>query len=109
MYIYFDELFTDCFKSNKHKIKIIGKNVVTSNPIFKLPPAKSENIPTIDGPIEPPKSPANAKNANIAVPPVGHFCAEILRVPGHIMPTESPHNAHAINPKIATGAKEAVK
>ena len=109
MHIYFNDLFTDCFKINRHKISTTGKTVAISKPIFKLPPAKSENIPTIEGPIEPPKSPPNAKNANIAVPPVGHFCAEILRVPGHIIPTESPHNAHAINPKIATGAKEAVK
>ena len=42
-----------------------------------------ENFPTIAGLTVPPKSPANAKNANIAVPPCGHFWEERLIVPGH--------------------------
>ena len=87
----------------------MGKNVAISNPACKLPPAKSENMPTIDGPTEPPKSPPNAKNANIAVPPAGHFCAEILKVPGHMIPTESPHNAHPATPKKDTVVKEDIK
>ena len=74
-------LFTYFFKIIKPKISTTGKQVPTSNPIFKLPPAKLEHIPTIDGPTEPPKPPPNAKNANIAVPPAGHFCAEMLNVP----------------------------
>ena len=77
---YSNDLYAYLFKISRPKINTIGKNAATSNPIFKLPPAKLENTPTIDGPIEPPKSPPNAKNANIAVPPAGHFCAEILSV-----------------------------
>ena len=94
---------------NTPKINKTGKIVATNRPIFKFPFAKLEHIPTIDGPIEPPKSPPNAKNANIAVPPAGHFCAEILSVPGHMIPTERPHNAHPINPIIGTVAKETIK
>ena len=56
-----------------------------------------------------PKSPAKAKNANIAVPPLGHFCAEILMVPGHIIPTEAPQNAQPASPKTGMDDKDAVR
>ena len=68
-----------------------------------------EKRPTIDGPIVAPRSPAKAKNANMAVPPAGHLCAEILIVPGHMIPTEIPHNAQPANPMIGVEDKEASK
>ena len=55
--------------------------------------------PTIAGLTVAPKSPANAKKANIAVPPLGQFCEDMLMVPGHIIPTANPQKAHPISPK----------
>ena len=81
--------------------------MVENSPIFRLPPAIPEKRPTIDGPIVAPKSPAKAKNANIAVPPMGHLCAEILIVPGHMIPTEMPHSAQPANPMTGEEDKEA--
>ena len=46
----------------------------------------------------PPKSPAMASNANIAVPPAGIFLDVILIVPGHMIPTENPHTIQPVNP-----------
>lgn len=78
-----------------------------SRPILRSPPAMPEKRPTINGPTVPPRSPAKAKNANMAVPPMGHFCAEILIVPGHMIPTEMPHSAQPANPMIGEEDKEA--
>ena len=66
-------------------------------------------LPTIVGLTVAPKSPAKAKNANIAVPPLGHFCDEILIVPGHIIPTETPQSAQPANPIIGIDDKDAVR
>ena len=88
---------------------MIGKMVATNNPILRLPPAISENLPTIAGLTVAPKSPAKAKKANIAVPPRGHFCDEILMVPGHIIPTANPQRAHPANPNIEEADKDASK
>lgn len=52
---------------------ITGNIVATSNPDLRLPPAISEMLPTIAGLTIAPKSPANARNANIAVPPLGQL------------------------------------
>ena len=79
---------------------MIGNIVATSNPILRLPPAISERLPAKEGLIIAPKSPANAKNANIAVPPFGQFCEEILIEPGHIIPTVPPQRAQPISPRI---------
>ena len=65
--------------------------------------------PTIAGLTVAPKSPDKAKNANIAVPPLGHFCAEILIVPGHIIPTEAPQSAQPASPKAGIDANDAVR
>lgn len=63
-----------------------------------LPAYKSAVLPTIAGPILPPRSPAIARSANIAVPPVGNAFEEMLIVPGHMIPTENPHTIHPISP-----------
>ena len=62
-----------------------------------LSPVFCDIRPTVPGPIEPPKSPAIARSANIAVPPAGNFFDVMLKVPGHMMPTEKPHIIHPIN------------
>ena len=87
----------------------MGKIAAASSPIFRLPPAISEKLPTIAGLTVPPKSPANAKKANIAVPPCGHFWEERLIVPGHIMPTPNPQRAHPVSPRIGKGEREAIR
>ena len=90
-------------------VKMIGNTVAVSKPILRLLPAISENLPTIAGLTAAPKSPARAKKANIAVPPLGHFCDEILIVPGHMIPTANPQRAHPVRPKTEEADKDANK
>ncbi len=87
----------------------MGNTVAASRPIFRLPPASSETFPTIAGLAIPPKSPAKAKNANIAVPPFGQFLVDMLIEPGHIIPTEKPQTAQPIRPKIGKDDNDANK
>ena len=87
----------------------MGKTVAINNPALRLLPAISENLPTIAGLTVAPKSPAKAKKANIAVPPLGHFWDDILIVPGHIIPTANPQRAHPANPNIEEADKDANK
>ena len=65
----------------------VGKAVAKSKPTFKFPHTESAIPPTIAGLTIAPKSPAKARKANIAVPPFGHFCEEMLIVPGQIIST----------------------
>ena len=81
----------------------------TRSPILMLPPNKSATLPTIAGPIPPPRSPAIAKSANIAVPPVGNALEEMLIVPGHMIPTENPHTIHPASPIIGFSENDANK
>ena len=87
---------------------INGKMRPTRSPILMLPPNKSATLPTIAGPIPPPRSPAIAKSANIAVPPVGKALDEILMVPGHMRPTENPQTTQPIRPTNGLFEKEAI-
>ena len=73
-------------------------------PLLILSPAIWVTRPTIPGPMLPPRSPAMARSANIAVPPAGNFLDEILNVPGHMIPTEKPHRIHPVSP--TTGFKK---
>ena len=86
---------------------IAGNKIAKRSPVLRLPPTASAIPPTIVGPTAAPRSPANAKKANIAVPPRGHFCEEMQIVPGHIMPTASPQSAHPIRPMIEIGDRAA--
>lgn len=97
------------FRTSKRPTRRIGKIAAASRPIFRLPPANSEKLPTIAGLTVLPKSPANAKKANIAVPPFGHAWEERLIVPGHIMPTLKPQRAHPARPRIGNGERAAIK
>ena len=89
------------------KIKPMGNTVAKSKPVFRLPPTVSAIQPTMAGLTVAPKSPAKAKKANIAVPPLGHFCEEILMVPGHIIPTDNPQKAQPIRPMPEIGDRDA--
>ena len=87
----------------------IGNTMALMMPIFKLPPRASATAPTIVGPEEHPRSPARARSANIAVPPVGKDADAILNVPGHRMPTEKPQTAQPMRPNTGCGAKLAIR
>ena len=87
----------------------MGNTVAASKPFFRFSPVASATFPTSTGPAVAPRSPANARKANMAVPPAGHFREERLIVPGHMIPTASPQRAHPINPSIAQDAREASK
>ena len=102
-------VFLDLFKKIRLTANMTGNMVATSNPVFRLPPAISEILPTRVGLTVAPKSPANARNANMAVPPLGHFCADILIDPGHIMPTAKPQRAQPASPRIGNVDSEANK
>ena len=60
------------------------------------------------GPIDPPRSPAMARSANIAVPPVGIFAEDKLKEPGHMIATEKPHTIQPISPMIGLPDTEAI-
>ena len=79
-------------------IKTIGKHTPASKPTLKLSPEFCEIIPINLGPIDPPRSPANASRANNAVPPNGIVFEDKLIEPGHIIPIENPQNAQPISP-----------
>lgn len=55
------------------------------------------------GPAEQPRSPARARSANIAVPPLSSLFDETLKVPGHIMPTANPAPAMPTNDNTGFG------
>ena len=74
----------------------------------KIIPAKIP-IPTNVGPPEQPISPPNASNANMAVPPLGKAADALLKVPGHMIPTESPQTAQAIRFNSGIGNNEIPK
>ena len=76
-------------------------------PLFKSEPSASDTMPTTVGPTEQPMSPARARNANIAVPPVGIAEDAMLKVPGHRIPTEKPHKAQPIRPSTGFVEKDA--
>ena len=88
---------------------MIGNPIPANTPACKLFAALWDTVPIMAGPTAPPKSPASARRANIAVPPVGSIWDEILIEPGHIMPTEKPHSAQPINPTSGMPAKPAIK
>ena len=63
-------------------------------------------MPTKVGPPEHPTSPPSASSANIAVPPFDNEADALLKVPGHIMPTDSPQTAHAMRLTAGIGISE---
>ena len=63
-------------------------------------------MPTTVGPAEQPKSPASARNANIAVPPPRILADAKLKVPGHRIPTDKPQIPQPISPSTGRVDKE---
>ena len=81
----------------------IGNITPARIPFFRLSPATLDTMPTSVGPPEQPTSPPSASMANIAVPPLGKDADALLKVPGHIIPTDNPHSAQQIRLICATG------
>lgn len=96
------EGFYEFFEMDQESWKALGKEEkidcirVMSNDVFYGLGGQLETKPTTAGPAEHPRSPARARNANIAVPPLGQLAAARLKLPGHIMPTDSPQRAQPI-------------
>jgi len=87
----------------------MGKRIPARIPIFKLSPHTPDTIPTKVGPAEQPISPPKANNANMAVPPFGKAAEALLKVPGHIIPTDSPQAAQAARLSCGRGKREIPK
>ncbi len=70
----------------------------------------SDNIPDTNptkvGPPEHPTSPASARNANRDVPPLRSAMDALLKLPGHMIPTENPQMEQPISDTNADGARE---
>ena len=82
------------------------ENHTCKNPHFRLSPKALDTAPTTVGPPEHPRSPPRARNANMAVPPFGIAAAALLKLPGHIIPTERPHTAQAARLNCGMGRRE---
>ena len=78
--------------------KITGNTSPTPIPARILSPVYCVMRPTMPGPMLPPRSPAMARSANMAVPPAGNLSEEMLIVPGHMIPTEKPHMIQPTKP-----------
>ena len=74
----------------------MGKITAAKTPFLIFSSKRLVAKPTTVGPKEQPKSPARASIANIAVPPFGKLSEASEKEPGHITPTEKPHNAQPI-------------
>lgn len=84
----------------------IGKTTAASIPFFKSSDAALEIQPTRAGPVEHPRSPASASNANSAVPPFRSIADALLKVPGHIIPTDKPQTAQPARDKAGDDERE---
>ena len=91
-------------KSNK-----IGKIVPTKIPIRILSLSLPETKPTRVGPAVQPRSPPRARSAKSAVPPLLIEAEALLKLPGHIIPTERPQSAHPIRPTTLFGTRLIVR
>ena len=75
-------------------------------PTRKLSSNALEIMPVRVGPPEQPTSPAKARRANRAVPPFRRAAEALLKVPGHMIPTESPHTEQPMSPTMGDGIRE---
>ena len=82
-----------------------GNITAAKIPVCNCPVVALETNPTKVGPTEQPKSPAKASKAKSVVPPARSEAAAVLKVPGHIIPTESPVRAHPIKLIIGLDVK----
>ena len=81
--------------------------MAANRPVFRLPPDHSDRVPTTAGLTVAPKSPASARKANMAVPPLGQAWEERLMAPGQRMPTLKPQTAHPARPSTGQGERAA--
>ena len=93
-------------RSSKVISKITGKIRANKIPSLKFPWLLLKIKPTKVGPLEHPKSPANARNAKRAVPPLFKQEEAMLKVPGHKMPTENPQSPQASKLRSGKGERE---
>ena len=75
-------------------------------PFFKSSDAAPEMYPTSEGPPEHPRSPASASKANMAVPPFLIAADALLKLPGHMIPTDNPQTPHPKRDKRGEGERE---
>ena len=93
-------------RSSKVISKITGKIRANKIPSLKFPWLLLKIKPTKVGPLEHPKSPAKARNANRAVPPFLKQEEAILKVPGHKIPTENPQSPQLSKLRNGKGERE---
>ena len=75
-------------------------------PFFRSSAARLDTAPTTVGPPEHPRSPASASSANKAVPPFRIDEDALLKVPGHMIPTDRPQIAHPNRDSCGSGDRE---
>ena len=94
------------FSNNIPSTNKTGNAMAANIPFLKSLDCILDRYPTNVGPPEQPKSPARASSANIAVPPFRMDADALLKLPGHIIPTDKPQIAHPTSDKKGVGAKE---
>ena len=85
--------------------KKTGAMIPARIPIL-IVPAALDTKPTKVGPPEHPRSPANASIAKSKVPPLRNAADALLKVPGHIIPTEKPQIPQPISSTIGIGTRD---
>ena len=83
-----------------------GKNIAVRIPFFKSPAVMLEMNPTSLGPPEHPRSLAKASRENMAVPPFLTRADALLKLPGHMMPTDNPQAAQPASDMAGDGERE---
>ncbi|KAI4441174.1 Adaptive-response sensory-kinase SasA [Schaedlerella arabinosiphila] len=83
-----------------------GKITAARIPFFKSSEAMLDTYPTSVGPPEQPRSPASANSANMAVPPFLMSAAPLLKLPGHMIPTDRPQTAQPTSENTGDGERE---
>ena len=90
-------------------ISTIGKIIAAKIPTLRSSLNRADTVPTTVGPIEQPTSPANARKANIAVPPRLSVAADKLKVPGQRIPTAKPHRPQPSKMIRGSGESEIIR
>ena len=93
--MYYGKIYTSLFRIHATKLikRNTGNTTAASIPVFRLLLNILDTMPVSEGPAEHPRSPPRASSANITVPPLRSAADALLKLPGHIIPTERPHIA----------------
>ena len=94
------------FSKNIPATSSAGNMMAARIPFFKSSEAMPEIYPTSVGPPEHPRSPARASRANSAVPPFLMEAAPLLKLPGHIIPTDNPQMPQPKRDRSGEGERE---